>query len=74
MQEIRIRPGLIETLRETRKITSEDAMARLIGVDRTTLWRVTSGSSPSAAFIAQFCTAFGLGLGEAFVIVDSVAA
>jgi transcriptional regulator with XRE-family HTH domain len=66
---IRIKPGLVERLREVRGINSEDAFARLIGADRTTLRRVMSGSQPSGAFIAGFCDAFGLGLGEAFEVV-----
>ncbi|MGK9222050.1 MULTISPECIES: helix-turn-helix domain-containing protein [unclassified Microbacterium] len=68
---IRIKPGLVERLRETRNIGSEEAFARLIGADRTTLRRVVAGSQPSGAFIAGFCDAFGLGLGEAFEIVRS---
>lgn len=68
---LRLRPGLAKRLRETRAIPSEDAQARLIGVDRTTLRRVDAGDQPSGAFVAQFCVAFGLGLGEAFEIVDS---
>lgn len=70
---IRLKPGLVERLRETRSIPSEEAFARYVGVDRTTLRRVMSGSQPSGAFIACFCTAFGLGLGEAFEIVEASA-
>lgn len=67
---IRIQPGLLARLRETRRINSEEAQARLIGVDRTTLRRVDAGATPSAAFMTGFCLAFGFGLGEAFEIVD----
>lgn len=70
---IRLKPGLVERLRETRGIPSEEAFARYVGVDRTTLRRVMAGSQPSGAFIACFCTAFGLGLGEAFEIVSGAA-
>jgi hypothetical protein len=66
---VRLRPGLAERLRETRNIPTEDAQARMIGVDRTTLRRVDAGAQPSGAFMAQFCEAFNLGLGEAFEIV-----
>lgn len=69
--EIRIKPGLVDRLRETRSIPSEDAFARYVGVDRGTLRRVVAGSQPSGTFIACFCTAFGLGLGEAFEIVSA---
>ena len=66
---IRIKPGLVDRLRETRGLYSDDAVARLIRSDRTTLRRIVRGAQPSGAFIAGFCEAFGLGLGEAFEIV-----
>lgn len=66
---IRLKTGLVDRLRETRNLNSEEAVARLIGSDRTTLRRVVKGAQPSGAFIAGFCDAFGLGLGEAFEIV-----
>jgi len=71
---IRIRPGLLARLRETRQIPSEDAQARLIGVDRGTLRRVDAGSQPSGAFMAGLCEAFGFTLGEAFEVVSDSAA
>ena len=67
--KVRIRPNLLETLRETRRIPTEEAQARMIGVDRTTLRRVDAGASPSSAFMAGVCYAFGLGIGEAFELV-----
>ncbi|MGN7703490.1 helix-turn-helix domain-containing protein [Cellulosimicrobium sp. 22601] len=67
---LRLRPGLAKRLREARSLPSEEAQARLVGVDRTTLRRVDDGAQPSATFIALFCRAFGLGLGEAFEIVS----
>lgn len=67
---IRIKDGLLARLRETRGIPSEEHQARLIGVDRTTLRRVDHGAPPSAAFQGGLCEAFGLGLGEAFDIVE----
>ncbi len=70
---IRIRPGLLSRLRETRGLPSEDAQARLIGVDRGTLRRVDGGSQPSGAFMAGLCEAFGLGLGEAFEVLPEQA-
>lgn len=65
---IRIKPGIVERLRETRGIGSEEAFARLIGSERTTLRRIMAGAQPSGAFMAGFCDAFGLGLGEVFEI------
>lgn len=66
---LRLRPGLAQRLRETRNIPSEEAQARLIGVDRTTLRRIVAGGRPSGAFVARFCVTFGLGPGEAFEVV-----
>lgn len=66
---IRVKTGLLARLRETRQIPSEDAQARLIGCDRTTLRRVDAGAQPSGTFMAGLCDAFGLGLGEAFDVV-----
>ncbi|MEN0084039.1 MAG: hypothetical protein AAGC66_04645 [Leifsonia sp.] len=54
-------------------IPSEEAQARLIGVDRGTLRRVDAGSQPSGSFMAGLCEAFGLGLGEAFEVVPETA-
>lgn len=68
---LKIKPGLLARLRETRSIPSEDAQARLIGVDRTTLRRVDAGQQPSGSFMAGLCDAFGLGLGEAFDVVNA---
>lgn len=70
---IRIKDGLVQRLRESRGITSEDAFARFVGCDRMTLRRVTGGTQPSGGFMAAFCSAFGMGLGEAFDIVDDEA-
>jgi transcriptional regulator with XRE-family HTH domain len=67
---IRIRAGLLQRLRETRGITSEEYQARLVGVDRSTLRRVDNGAQPSGAFMAGLCEAFGLGLGEAFEVIN----
>jgi transcriptional regulator with XRE-family HTH domain len=66
---IRIKPGIVQRLRETRGITSEDAFARLIRSERSTLRRIEAGAQPSGSFMANFCDVFGLGLGEVFEIV-----
>lgn len=68
---LRIKPGLLKRLRSISGIASEDAQARAIGVDRTTLRRVDAGAQPSAAFMVGLCATFGLGLGEAFEITKS---
>ena len=73
---LRVKDGLVDRLREVRSIPSEEHFARLIGVDRATLRRVVGGQVPSGTFMANFCSAFNLGLGEAFEIVpvDALAA
>lgn len=68
---IRIKEGLLKRLRESRQIPTEEVQARMIGVDRVTLRRIDSGASPSAAFMAGVVEAFGLGLGEAFDVVNT---
>ncbi|MDF2554176.1 MAG: oxidoreductase [Microbacterium sp.] len=67
---IRIREGVVDRLRESRGIKSEEAFAERMDTDRKTLRRIVNGAQPSGAFIANFCAAYGLGMGEAFEIVD----
>lgn len=69
-QRIRIKPGLLERLRNFSGITSDDAQARMLGVDRATINRVKNGEQPSAKFMAALCSSYGLGLGEAFEIYE----
>lgn len=69
-QRIRIKPGLLERLRTFSGITSDDAQARMLGVDRATINRVKNGDQPSAKFMAALCSSYGLGLGEAFEIYE----
>lgn len=67
---LRIKPGLLQRLREIRDIPSEEHQARMIGVDRSTLRRIDQGGTPSGAFIAALCETFNLGIGEAFELVS----
>ncbi|MDR6574304.1 putative transcriptional regulator [Curtobacterium sp. 320] len=67
---IRVKPGLLERLRKINGITSEEHQARLMGVHRITLRRVDDGATPSGAFMAALCETYGLGLGEAFEVVQ----
>jgi transcriptional regulator with XRE-family HTH domain len=60
---------LIKRLKVVREFPSDEHVARFVGVERSTLSRIEKGIVPSGAFIAQFCDAFGLGIGEAFEIV-----
>jgi len=71
--ELRVKAGLLTRLREIHRLPSEDAQARLMGVSRSSIRRVDAGEQPSAAFITGLCKSFGLGLGEAFEIVDTSA-
>ena len=71
---IQIRPGILDDLRELRRIPSEEAQARLIGVDRKTLYRVGEGFTPSPAFIAGCILAFSLPFDALFHVVDGEAA
>lgn len=64
-----LRPGIARRVRELHRIPTEIEQAAMLGVDRTTLRRVDQGPQPSGYFMAQFCTVFGLGLGEVFEIV-----
>lgn len=68
---IRIKEGLLKRLRESRQIPNEEVQARMIGVDRVTMRRIDRGAAPSAAFMAGVVEAFGLGLGEAFDVVET---
>lgn len=70
-QRIRIRAGLLERLRTLSGINSDDAQARMLGVDRATINRIKNGDQPSAKFMAALCSSYGLGLGEAFEIYES---
>lgn len=71
---IQIKPGLVDRLRESRGINSDEAFARLVRTDRGTLRRINAGAQPSGAFMASFCEAFGMGLGEVFDIIPSTPA
>lgn len=67
---LRVKQGLLERLRKFSGITSDDAQARMLGVDRATINRIKNGEQPSGKFMATLCTTYGLGLGEAFEIYE----
>lgn len=69
-QRIRIRPGLLERLRNFSGVASDDAQARMLGVSRGVIDRMKNGEQPSAKFMATLCASYGLGLGEAFEIYE----
>lgn len=56
---LRLNRPKLDELRRAHGITSEAELARRIGVDAATLWRVSnSEGAPSAAFIARVMVAF----------------
>lgn len=68
MTRIIVRPGLLDRLKETRGIRTDEAMAGAVGVSESTYARVKRGYEPSALFMRGLCSAFGLGVGEAFTL------
>lgn len=70
-QRIRIKPGLLERLRNLSGIASDEAQARMLGVSRGVIDRMKNGEQPSAKFMATLCSSYGLGLGEAFEIYEA---
>lgn len=70
---VRIKPGILSRLRKLNEIPSEEAQARLIGVDRTTLRRIDGGDAPSAAFIAGAVLSLGLPFDVLFEVVEGSA-
>ena len=69
LPRIRIRKDFLRRQREIAGIDSEEAQARLLGVDRATLRRIDAGSQPSGYFMAAVADTYGIGLGEAFEVV-----
>jgi transcriptional regulator with XRE-family HTH domain len=56
---LRLNREQLDKLRKAHGIESESELARRIGVERSTLWRVSNGeASPSPAFIARVMVAF----------------
>lgn len=70
---LKVRDGILPRLREIHRLPSEEAQARLMGVSLSSIRRIDAGDKPSADFMAALCTTFGLGLGEAFELVDQSA-
>jgi len=70
-QTIRVRPGLLDRLKDTAGIRSDDAFARLIGISRATLVSIKEGKEPSLRSVVNIANAFGLAVGEVIVVVDA---
>jgi len=65
---VRVDREALDRLRRANNITSEAELARRIGVNETTLWRVSKGDVvPSTGFIAGVLLAFpGIPFAEVF--------
>ncbi len=70
-QVARIRPGLLDRLKENSGIRSDDAFARTIGISRATLGRLKAGEEPNLRTVIGIASAFGLALGEVVEMVPA---
>lgn len=61
---VRIRPELLDRLKQNAGIRSDDAFARTIGITRATLARLKAGDEPSLRSVLGIMQAFGLAFGE----------
>lgn len=61
---VRIRPELLDRLKQNAGIRSDDAFARTIGITRATLARMKAGEEPSLRTVLGIMQAFGLSFGE----------
>ncbi|WP_114587779.1 helix-turn-helix domain-containing protein [Microbacterium arborescens] len=68
---VTIRPGLLDRLKSNSGIRSDEAFARMIGVSRSSLARLKAGEEPTLRAIIGISQAFGLGLGEVVLVVES---
>lgn len=68
---IKIRPGLLDRLKDTAGIRSDDAFARLIGISRATLASLKEGNEPSLRTVVGIAQAFGLAMGEVVVVSET---
>lgn len=62
-----LRPGLLDRLKKSNGIQSDEALSRIMGISRATLQRYKNGEEPSLRAIANLADAFGLALGEVVV-------
>jgi len=65
---VKVRPGLLDRLKDNSGIRSDEAFARVIGVSRATLARLRTGEEPSLRAAVGIAQAFDLALGEVLVV------
>ncbi|GAA2178668.1 hypothetical protein GCM10009785_02200 [Brooklawnia cerclae] len=72
MARVMVRSGVLQDAQETSGIDTDDAMARAIGVSKSTYQRVRDRrQSPTSNFIAGACIAFSLSIDQLVeLIVD----
>lgn len=70
-QVARIRPGLLDRLKDNSGIRNDDAFARTIGISRATLARLKAGEEPNLRTVVGIAHAFGLALGEVVEMVPA---
>lgn len=70
-QVARIRPGLLDRLKDNSGIKSDDAFARTIGISRATYARLKNGEEPTLRTVVGIAHAFGLALGEVIEMVPA---
>lgn len=64
----------LNELRRAHELTSDTELARLLGVNRTTLYRVIAGGAPSNAFMARMKIQFPSVPLDSLFTVDRLAA
>lgn len=67
-----IRTGLLDRLKASAGIRSDDAFSKLLGISRGTLQRYKSGEEPSLRAVMAISDAFGLAVGEIIVRPEPV--
>lgn len=68
---IRIRPNLLERLKENAGIRTDEAFARTIGISRATLNRLRDGEEPNLRTVVAIAQTFGLALGEVVIAPEA---
>ena len=71
MRQAIIRPGVLNRIKESRGIQTDEAMAKIGKVSKATYLRYRDGkNSPDWRFVAEICTTFGYSIGELVQLQD----